>query len=406
MIINDCELSNGSRLLHVRCKGDVSIFGAMINAGSRDEMPGEHGFAHLVEHMLFKGTTHRDYAQIINRVEDVGGDINAFTTKEDTSLYTIFLKRYLPRMVELICDMVFNPEFTDEMLRRETEVIRDEIDSYSDNPIELILDDFEDVIFSGSPIGHNILGEKRTISAATRQKVSAFYKRCYTNGRITFFCMGEYDFERVRKLLEKHTSGSGAIDKEASRMPPAAYSPRKLYLKKRTQQVHCVLGNRAYRATDERRPALALLNNLLGGNCLSSRLNMSLRENHGLVYTVESQYTPYSDTGNWNIYMGADRSDICKAVSLAKSELSKLCENRLPEKELSKAKRKFLAQMTLGGEVKENWILAAVRQYTEYGRIFEKNEAEAAVNSISPEQLREAACDIFDENKISELYYE
>lgn len=406
MIIDNCELNNGIKLLHVRNKGEVSIFGAMINAGSRDEHEKETGFAHLTEHMLFKGTGKRNYVQIINRVEDVGGDINAFTTKEDTTLYTTFMKRYLPRMMELVCDMIFNPEFSDEMLSREAEVVADEIDSYLDNPLELILDDFEDEIFSGSSIGHNILGDKTIISKATKESLSAFYKRCYTTDNILFFCMGEYSFDRVRQMLERFTADIPASRRVFNRVVPTPYERRVIHLEKDTQQVHCVLGNRAYTSTDNRRNGLALLNNILGGSYMSSRLNMSLRERHGLVYTVESQYTPYSDTGNWNIYMGADKADIIKAVYLAKKELKTLIEQKITGNDLEKSKKKFLAQLTLGGEVKENWILATARQFMENGRVLGRDEIEDIIMSVSAEQMQEIATDIFNENKLSELYYE
>lgn len=406
MIIDNCELNNGIRLLHVRNKGEVSIFGAMVNAGSRDEHENETGYAHLTEHMLFKGTRKRNYVQIINRVEDVGGDINAFTTKEDTTLYTTFMKRHLPRMMELVCDMIFHPDFSDEMLSREAEVIADEIDSYLDNPLELILDDFEDEIFSGNSIGHNILGDKKVISKATKESLSTFYKRCYTADNILFFCMGEYSFERVRQMLERLTADIPASKRTFSRVLPTPYASKRIHLAKETQQVHCVLGNRAYTSTDDRRNCLALLNNILGGSYMSSKLNMSLREKHGLVYTVESQYTPYSDTGNWNIYMGADKSDIIKAVSLAKGELKNLIEWKINDHDLEKAKKKFLAQLTLGGEVKENWILATTRQFMENGRVLERNEIEEIIMSVSAKQLQDIAADIFDESKLSELYYE
>lgn len=405
MNINTYILSNGIRLLHVKAAGDVSYCGALINTGTRDEGRQESGYAHLVEHLLFKGTSKLTSGQIINRIENVGGEINAYTTKEETAVYAAFLKHYLDRCFSLVADMVFDSQFPQKAMEKEVNVVLDEIDSYIDSPSEIILDDFEDLIFSGNPLGRNILGNRRTLKAATREKVLNFYRRTYTPDQIVFFVMGNYTFDRVKRLAERVLGAIPARCRSYEREAIKEYKPVTKSVKKGTKQVHIVMGGRSYSQADADRYAFVLLNNILGGDFMSSILNMKLREKEGLVYEVDSNYTTYFETGNWNIYLGCDYSDVNRALSIINSELAKLRETELTERELRLAKRRLLSYLTICGENKESWILGAAKQYLNTGAIKEKKEVEAAINAITAADLKRCAQTVFDAAKLTTLQY-
>lgn len=405
MNINTYILSNGIRLLHVKAAGDVSYCGALINTGTRDEKPEESGYAHLVEHLLFKGTSKYTSNQIISRIEDVGGEINAYTTKEETALYAAFLKRYLDRSFSLVANMVFDSQFPQKQLDKELNVVLDEIDSYIDTPSEIILDDFEDLIFSGNPLGRNILGTRKSLKQVTRRKVLEFYRRTYTPDQVVFFIMGNYTGERVLKLANKVLGSIPASARSYEREAIKEYKPVEKSVKKGTKQVHIVMGGRSYCQSHEDRYPFVLLNNILGGDFMSSILNMKLREKEGLVYEVDSNYTTYFETGNWNIYLGCDAEDVDRSLSIINTELAGLREREISDQELKLAKRRLLSYLTICGENRESWILGAAKQYLNTGAIKEKKEVESKINAITAADIKRCAMEVFNPENLTVLQY-
>jgi len=399
-------LPNGLRVLHIPHKGDVAYCGMYVGVGTRDEMPSEHGYAHLTEHMLFKGTEKRSAAQIINRLEAVGGELNAYTTKEETVVYAVSLKRDLARAFELVADVTLHTCITDANLLKEREVVMDEIDAYLDTPSESIIDDFEDAVFDGYTIGRNILGTKQSLQAVTAQALDAFYKRMYTPSRQLFFVMGNVSAKQVEKWANSYlTLPAVASEASFSRLQPAQYTPSTQAKEKKTSQAHCLIGGRAPSMFDADRHAFSLLINVLGGPSTNSRLNMSLRERHALVYQVEAQYTPYSDTGIWSVYLGCDHFDLPKAINLVKNELVKLAEVTLTEASLRRAKRQLLAQQLIASDNKESWVLNAVKSYFLHGKLASYAQIEEKINAITAQQLQEVAARYFAPTNLSQLVF-
>ncbi|MCQ2350515.1 MAG: insulinase family protein [Paludibacteraceae bacterium] len=405
MLKSDYKLPSGIRLLHVRAAGDVSYCGAIINTGTRDERFEESGYAHLVEHLMFKGTSKYTSRQIISRIEDIGGEINAYTTKEDTTVYAAFLKRHLERVFSLIANMVLDSTFNQKSIDKEVDVILDEIDSYIDNPAEIILDDFEDLIFSGNPLGRNILGDRKTLKSVTQEKILNFYRRTYTPDQILFFIMGNYTKERVLNMAEKVLASVPVGKRDYEREPLKEYSPVIKKLHKKTKQTHLVLGNRCYSLYAEERFSFALLNNILGGDFMSSILNMKLREKEGLVYEVDSNYTAYFETGNWNIYFGCDDTDTEKVLKIVKDELQKLSDKPISAHELKLAKRRLLSYLTICGENKESWILGTAKQFLNTGKIMDTKEVEEKINAVTATDIQRCAKEVFNPEKLTILQY-
>jgi len=398
-------LSNGIRLLHVKAAGDVSYCGALINTGTRDESDPESGYAHLVEHLLFKGTSKYNSRQIISRIEDVGGEINAYTTKEETALYAAFLPRFLDRSFSLIADMVFDSKFYQKEIDKEVDVVIEEIDSYIDNPAEKIFDDFEELIFSGNPLGRNILGNKKNLKKVTQNKIVDFYRRTYTTDNILFFVYGNYSKSRVKNLADKILLQFPQTTREYKRQAIQTYIPVQKSVKKGTRQVHVVLGNRSYSNTNKNKYPFILLSNLLGGDFMSSVLNLKLREKEGLVYEVDSNYTAYSDTGNWNIYFGCDSSNLDRALTIIKEELKKLTEVEISSNDLKLAKRRLLSYITICSENRESWMLGIAKQYLITGTVREKREVENSINSVSAADIKRCALEIFNPDSITILQF-
>lgn len=405
MNINNYILPSGIRLLHVKVAGDVSYCGMVINTGTRDELQGESGYAHLVEHLMFKGTSKYSARQIISRIEDIGGEINAYTTKEDTTVYAAFLKRHIDRVFSLIAQMVLDSQFSQKCIDKEVGVICDEIDSYIDNPAEIILDDFEDLIFCGNPLGRNILGDKKTLKAVRQDKILDFYRRTYTPDQMLFFIMGNYSKERVLNLANKVFDSVQTVRRGYERESLKPYVPIERCINKRTKQTHLVIGNRCYSLYDENRFAFALLNNILGGDFMSSALNMKLREKEGLVYEVDSNYTAYYETGNWNIYLGCDDCDTEKVMKIVKDTLCGFADRPITEHELKIAKRRLLSYLTICGENKESWILATAKQFLNTGKVMESKEMEEKINAITAADIQRCAREIFDMQKLTILMY-
>lgn len=341
MPYNTFILPNGLRIIHTPSMTNVTYCGFAVDAGTRDELPDEQGMAHFVEHLIFKGTRKRRAWHILNRMENVGGDLNAYTNKEETVIYSAFLKEHFARAVELLTDIVFHSTFPEQEIAKEVEVIIDEIQSYEDSPAELIFDDFEELIFPDHPLGRNILGTPEQLRRFGSQDALRFTGRYYRPSNMVFFVQSDIDFKRIVRTVEKAMAEIPFSAVEGyQRQAPLPYQPQQLTLHKDTHQAHVMIGGRGYNAYDERRTGLYLLNNILGGPGMNSRLNISLREKRGLVYTVESNLTAYTDTGTFCIYFGCDQEDADYCAELVHKELKKLRDHTLTSSQLHAAKNK------------------------------------------------------------------
>ena len=393
------------RILHIPCKSDVVYCGIMANTGTRDELVGEHGMAHLLEHLFFKGTKSRSQYQVMNCLETVGGELNAYTTKEETVVYSIVLKRDFSRAVDLLMDVVFNSTIGKEELLKEKEVVKDEIDSYLDAPAESIVDDLEEVLYDGFSLGRNILGTKESLDLISREKLINFYKRCYTTDELLFFSMGDFSQNYVEKLVNKYLVGIEPSTRNFERVTPIEYFPKKLEITRNTAQVHYVIGGRAPSISEKEKYAFFLLNNILGGPNMTSKLNLSLREKNALVYQVDSQYQTYSDTGLWYVYLGTDHEDLSRAKRLTYKEIDRLVQNKISQTLLSRSKRQIVGQVYLAQENRESTILSSVKQYMTFSQVSDINETIEKYMAISADEVLDVAQKYFVKEKLSEIIY-
>ena len=398
-------LSNGIRLVHHTIPGIVAHCGLVINAGSRDENEDEHGIAHFIEHMLFKGTTKRKAYYILSRLEDVGGELNAYTTKEETAIHASFLKDDYERTIELISDIAFNSVFPEKEIEKEKDVVIEEINSYLDNPGELIFDDFEELIFAGQTIGHNILGTTEIVKSFTHKTISNFISRHYNTDQMVFCSVGNISNEKIEKLFVRYFSSVPRNQKTSVSLPSWTYKPSTVTKKKDTYQNHCIIGNIAYNFKDERRPGMFLLNNILGGQGLNSRLNLSLREKKGLAYNIESSYNPYCDTGAFTIYFGTDNNLLEKSIKVVMSELDLLRTKKLGIVQLSKAKNQIKGYLARGYENHESLMLGMGKSLLVFDRIESLEDTCSKIEKITASELLETANEVFDPSKLSTLIY-
>lgn len=403
--ISYAKLPNGLRLVHMRDRSPVVYCGFAINVGTRDELPEESGMAHFVEHLLFKGTEKRKAYHIINRLDAVGGELNAYTTKEETFVYATALTTHFERAMELCADVVFHSVFPQKEMDKEVDVVIDEIQSYKDSPSELIYDDFEDMVFSGSPMGRNILGEKKFLKKYKSADVKRFVERNYTTDRILFFSIGNIDFKRIERYAEKYLMTIPTSQSKSLRVAPSAYVPQKLYLKKNTCQSHVMIGVRAFDLCDDRRLAFGLVNNILGGPGMNSRLNLLLREKNGMAYNVESVYSPYSDTGIFSIYFGTDEKNREKCTSLVMEELKRLRTELISPQKLMQLKRQWMGQLTIMQENRENYVLSLARSFLYFDKVESLSDINNQLNEISADVLLELSDQLFREEMLSILVY-
>ena len=397
-------LENGLRVIHRQFPSEISYCGVAINTGTRDEYSHEWGMAHFVEHMLFKGTKRRKAHHISNRMENVGGDLNAFTTKEETFIYSTFLKEYFPRAVELLGDIIFNSEFPQIQINREREVVLDEIDSYDDNPSELIYDDFENLMFSGHDIGHYILGEPHTLNSFNSDNVNSFVNRQYQTSKMVFFSFGKTPFSKVLKLTEKYFNIKQEPVEAKNRVAPIITTPVTRIIDKNTTQTHVVLGWNKYNMYHPDRYVVYLLNSILGGGSLNSRLSRSLREKNGLVYNIESNITLYSDTGFYSIYFACDPKNRDKCLRLIKKELKGIMEKELTPMQLTVAKRQWKGQLGISAEMNENNALSMAKNYLHHKRFIDLEEVFSKVDAISAEQIKSVANELFSSEPFELIY--
>lgn len=404
MEYNVFTLSSGLRIVLKQEAIPVCYCGMVIDTGSRDEYLHEHGMAHFVEHLLFKGTQKRRSGHIINLLENVGGELNAYTSKEETVVYAAVLNEYLEKAVDLIGDIVFHSAFPEKELEKERVIILDEIQSYNDSPSELIYDEFEELIFD-APLGHNILGTPELLQAYSRADLSGFVRRNYNPERMVFYVVGQFNEKKLLKMAEKFLLPAFAGTNKPERIQPALYTPRHEVKKRDTFQVHYMIGNRAVGLQDPQRMTMYLLNNILGGPGMNSRLNLSLREKHGLVYTVDSVFQPLTDTGMWTVYFGTDAANFKKCERLVLQELRKLREEKISESMLKKYKLQLLGQMAIGMEQKENAATGLGKSVLRYGKADSIQVVKEHLMAVTADHLQSMAQVVCKEDDLSTLKY-
>ena len=421
MKYNTYTLDNGLRIIHLPSDSKVVYCGYQINAGTRNEEPGEEGLAHFCEHVTFKGTERRKAWHILNCLESVGGDLNAYTNKEGTVYYSAILKEHIARAVDLLTDIVFHSVYPQTEIDKEVEVICDEIESYNDSPAELIYDEFENIIFKGSPLGHNILGTAEQVRSFKTEDALRFTRKLYRPDNAIFFAYGDIDFKKLVRLLKKSfLSEKRRVKSEKFNSPEAqaqfniqhstfntqhSFEGQTIVMQKNTHQAHVMIGTRAYDVNDSRRMPLYLLNNMLGGPGMNAKLNLALREHNGLVYTVESTMVAYGDTGIWSIYFGCDEHDVKRCLRLVRKELDKFMQKPLSEAQLKAAKKQIKGQIGVACDNRENFALDFGKSFLHYG--WEKNvdRLYEQVDEITAEQIQAVAKELFDKDRLTTLIF-
>ena len=411
MKYNTHTLDNGLRIIHLPSDSKVVYCGYQINAGTRDEEPGEEGLAHFCEHVTFKGTERRKAWHILNCLESVGGDLNAYTNKEGTVYYSAILKEHIARAVDLLSDIVFHSVYPQAEIDKEVEVICDEIESYNDSPAELIYDEFENILFKDSSLGHNILGTAEQVRSFTTEDALRFTRKLYRPDNAIFFAYGDIDFKKLVKLVRRALADDDSGKLAAEKLPKNYPSVREeiagqtIVMQKNTHQAHVMIGTRAYDVNDDRRMPLYLLNNILGGPGMNAKLNLALREHNGLVYTVESTMVAYGDTGTWSIYFGCDEHDIKRCLRLVRKELDRMMEKPLSDSQLKAAKKQIKGQIGVACDNRENFALDFGKSFLHYG--WEKNVdcLYEQVEAITSQQIQDVARELFDKDRLITLIF-
>ena len=432
MKYNTYTLDNGLRIIHLPSDSKVVYCGYQINAGTRNEEPGEEGLAHFCEHVTFKGTERRKAWHILNCLESVGGDLNAYTNKEGTVYYSAILKEHIARAVDLLSDIVFHSVYPQAEIDKEVEVICDEIESYNDSPAELIYDEFENILFKGSPLGHNILGTAEQVRAFKTEDALRFTRKLYRPDNAIFFAYGDIDFKKLVKLIQKALGEcpkgrelACSADCKSAETPTeemeagdanhkvqsskfnvqSKVAGQTIVMQKNTHQAHVMIGTRAYDVNDDRRMPLYLLNNMLGGPGMNAKLNLALREHNGLVYTVESTMVSYGDTGTWSIYFGCDEHDVKRCLRLVRKELDKFMQKPLSDAQLKAAKKQIKGQIGVACDNRENFALDFGKSFLHYG--WEKNvdRLYEQVDEITATQIQAVAQELFDKDRLTTLIF-
>lgn len=399
------ELPSGVRCILKRVKSPVVYCSLTVGTGSRDEEAHEHGMAHLIEHLMFKGTTKRSTYHINALLDNVGGEINAYTTKEETVIHTVTLKQDLRRAIDLICDVTFNSQYEQREMDKEVKVIVDEINSYKDSPSEQIYDDFEDLIFSGSQMGHSILGEKKRLKKYKSADAHNFVRGKYDTNNMVFAIIGDVTPARFRQLCDTFLGAVSTSSISRARVCPPINEAQHVVLKKNTYQSHCILGARAYKGANSRRVATALAINILGGPSAMSRLNNSLREKHALTYNVEANYTAYSDCGLVTIYFSCDTDELTEARRLVDEEIKLMQTVELSPQKLRTAKKQLIGQLTINSESSEGYMLSCAKSYLMFGEVDSPSKINKAIESVTAEEIKEVMTEIFKKDNISSLTY-
>ena len=402
------QYDNGLRLIHVTSPTEVAYCGISIDAGTRDEESGEEGMAHFCEHLMFKGTHKRKAWHIINRMEAVGGDLNAYTNKEETVVYSAFMREHFERAAELIFDIVFNSTFPQHEIDKESEVIADEIEYYNDSPAQLIFDHFENLIYNGRTLGHDILGTADNVRRFTTEDALRFTSRLYRPDKMVFFLFGALDFDKVKRVVGRLISNIVPSGRDIA-IPQLAETPAPIlgtHIEERgTHQAHVMVGRAAYGSKDKKRIALYFLNNILGGPGMNSRLNIALREHSGLVYTVESSLTNYTDTSTWAIYFGCDTDDVDRCLKLLRRELDRLMQCPLSERELKAAIKQIKGQIGVACDNFENYALDTAKSFLHYNKFEGMEDTFQHIEQLTPAILQEVAQEIFDPKGLTTLIF-
>ena len=401
MEYNTFTLDNGLRVIKLPSDSNVVYCGFQIAAGTRDEEAGEEGLAHFCEHMTFKGTQRRNALRILNELERVGGDINAFTNKEDTVFYAAVLREHLPKAVDLLTDIVFHSTYPQHEIDKEVEVICDEIESYNDSPAELIYDEFENLLFKGHPLGHNILGTAEQVRRFTTDDALRFTRRHYRPDNAIFFVYGnpitsrkEWGLNTLKSIVKSDLSLKTRHDENLSHRIGHSKGST-VCLSQGTHQAHVMTGNIAYAATDNRRWTLYLLNNMIGGPAMNTRLNIALRERRGLVYTVESSMVAYGDTGMWCTYFGCDPADASKCLRIVRRELNRFIEKPLSATQLANAKRQLKGQLGVACDNRESFALSFGKSFLHYGDERHLSRIYKHIDEITADEIKQVAREVF-----------
>lgn len=401
-------LNNGLRVIFEHRESDVVYCGYVVKAGTRNEEPADSGMAHFIEHMGFKGTERRRSFHINNSLERLGGDLNAYTNKQETVYYATILKKFFPKAVDILSDMVFHSQFLQAEINKEVEVICDEIDSYLDSPSELIFDDFEAMLFNGHPLGRDILGRSTRLREYTTEDALRFVRRWYRPDNMVFYVTGDLRWKNITDLLERHTPKASEVLASA---PPAPLSPPETTMAQRktmdrnTHQAHVVLGAPTFGGHHPQRFALAMLNNILGGPAMNSRLNMALREHAGLVYSVDSYLTTYTDAGFWVTYFGCDGHDVERCLRIVGKELQRFIDVPLSPRQLASARTQLTGQLRIADANAEGYALAMGKEFAHYGTVRDTRKILEAINAVTADDIRKLAAEIYDPQRISTLIY-
>ena len=403
--ISQAVLSNGIKIIHRHRAGELSHLALMVNAGMRDEKEDENGLAHFIEHLVFKGTKRRKAYHILSCLENVGGELNAFTTKEETCIHASFLKEHIDKAMDLFADVIFNSTFPENEMEKEKEVILDEINSYRDTPADEIFDEFENLIYRGHQLGRNILGTIDLVEHYTRDDIVKFRNRHYAPDRMVLACIGNISFDAFLKLATKYFADYQGSALPFERVPFVGNAPATRTEVRQNHLTHVIMGGLAYKYNDERKLKLIILNNILGGPGMNTRLNLNIREKYGFAYTIESQYNAYSDTGNYTIYMGVDPHSQERSIELVYKELNKLMTQKLGTLQLSNAKKQLIGQVALSNESGMNDLLSMVRAGFFEEHIETLPETIAKLEKITSGDLLEIANDIYDKDKVNLLVF-
>ncbi len=399
------ELNNGVRVIHSPAKGKIVHCALMINAGTRDEEEENTGIAHLIEHCIFKGTRTKSSLAILNRIDSVGGELNAYTTKEETCVYVSCGLEYFERALELLTDIVLNSTFPEKEIIKEKEVICDEIHSYLDSPAEQIHDDFEALVFKDHPLGRNILGDEKRLKAVKRNALTKFVSKHYGGRKIVFSSSGNISPLKLKQLSAKYLSPFGNQTDGMDRKPFSSYKKIHAIVKKDTFQTHCLLGTVAYDSQHKHRIPMILLNNLLGGPAMNSRLNLAIREKFGITYNLDSSYVSYADTGIFNIYFGTDPSNMDQTLLLIHRELKKLRSRKLTELQIQSAKEQLIGQVALSQESRIGAVLNNAKNIFLFGNVDSFSTWINKVRKVSASQVLEIANEVFEEKELSMLAF-
>lgn len=392
-------------MVHSHNSREVAHCGIIINTGSRDETEDENGMAHFIEHLIFKGTKKRKAYHVLSRLENVGADLNAYTTKEETVIYASFLNPYYDRSMELIADITFNSIFPEKEIKKEKDVVLDEINSYKDSPSEEIFDEFESLLFDGHPIARNILGTPESVKKIKREDILNFIKNNYHTDQMVISSVGNIDFKKLIKIVEKYFGDIPANLRTKKREKVIRYEPEIKTIHRNTYLSHCIIGGVAYHIEHDKRPGLVLLNNLLGGPGLNSRLSLAVREKHGYTYDIESNYQPYSDTGVFSVYLGTDKGYLKKSISLVKKELTQLRKKKLGSLQLQRAKQQIIGQLAISLETNLSEMLSIGKSLLQMNKINTIKEIHDDIDAITASELLEIANDTFDPKQLSTLIY-